>query len=104
MTPCPSTCSSSPSSLPSYTPGEPPLYSCPLRGGEQRLQETPRVSRWLRPSGTYVKQAGNTTVTLFDQHEGTLVPTYGSGAVIGGTITLTENARVIEVIMKVSTH
>ena len=92
-----------PSPLPSYAPGEPPLYSCPLPGGEQRLQETPRVSRSQRiPSGTYVKQAGNITVTLFDQYEGTLVPAYGRGAVIGGAITLAENDGVVEVVMKVS--
>ena len=100
-----STCSLTPSSPPSYAPDEPPLYSCPLRGGEQRLQETPRVSRSLRiPSGTYVKQAGNITVTLFDQYEDALVPTYSRGAVIGGAITLAESDGVIEVVVKVSAH
>ena len=102
MTVCRSTCSSSSSSLPSYAPGEPPLYSCPLLCGEQRLQETPRVSRSLRPSGTYVKQAGNITITLFDQYEDALVPTYGRGAVIGGAITFAESDGVIEVVMKAS--
>ena len=100
-----STCSSTPSSLPSYVPDEPPPYSCPLRSGEQRLQETPRISRSLRiPSGTYIRRVGNITVTLFDQHEGALVPTYGRGAVIGGAVTLAESDRVIEVVVKVSTH
>jgi len=101
MAACRSTCSL-PSSLPSYAPGEPPLYSCPLRGGEQTLQETPRVSRSLRPSGTYVKQVGHITITLFDQHEDPLVPTYSRGAVIGGAITLAQIDGVIEVVVKVS--
>jgi len=102
MTACPSTCSLSPSSLPSYVPGEPPLYSCPLRGGEQRLQESPRVPSSLRiPSGTYVKQAGNITITLFDQYEDTPVPTYGRGAAIGGAVTLPERDGVIEIVVKV---
>ena len=105
MTTSRSTGPSSPFPLPAYASDEPPLYSCPLRGSEQRLQETPRVTLSRRiPSSTYVKQAGNITVNLFNQYEGAVVPTYGCSAVINGAITLAESDGVIEVVMKVSIH
>ncbi|KAL0571226.1 hypothetical protein V5O48_010733 [Marasmius crinis-equi] len=85
-----------PDILPSYSVSQPPpCYSCSLACGEQLIQRTPRVGS--RPSGTFKKRSGGTTVLLTEQNDDATVPSYGRHGSVNGLVAFENREHVTEV-------
>jgi len=87
--------------LPSYSASSPPpCYSSDPACGEQLIQCTPRIGR--RPSGTFKKRSGGTTVILAEQCDDATIPTYPRHGSVSGVVAFEHRESITEVKIKVS--
>lgn len=75
-----------------------PSYSCDLANGERRLQHTPRLASFRRPTSVYSKKSGRLTISLEEQEAGVAVPSYGRQALINGCLSLEGRESVLEIV------
>jgi len=86
--------------LPSYAPScSPPLFSTQPGQGEQSLLHTEGISTLA--TGTFTRQCGNTTVTLTEQEEDTLIPVYPQRGIVAGSVNFQNSDHIYEVVLKV---